>query len=163
MLYVGFFDYNYECETFGPKRGSFTYFVEAENPDAAVDAFKKGIKKTTRKRGVLLYGEIVLKTFVELIKLPPEGAMAFREESNDDLKLRVTHLSPVSNNPPGLKAYEWFEDGKEPDENMKQYTIIPFLTIPVPKKMSQKVRNLSNTKDLEVKLCFPDYAVEYDF
>lgn len=134
MLYAGFFEYEYNNENKEPRRGSFVYFVDAPDPDAAVDAFKNGIKKTARMPGVGLHGDIFLKSFVGLKKLPAEGALAFLQDERDNSELRVTIGCTLPGKPSGLDGFEWCEDGKEPLDDETEYEISKFLIIPAPKK-----------------------------
>jgi hypothetical protein len=140
MLYVGFFDFHYEFEDKEPRWGTFIYFADAKDPDGAIDVFKKGIKKIVRKRSIRLYGDIFLKSFVELIKLPPEGAMAFLEDRRGNLEdLRITIGRTLPGKPSGLESYEWFEDGKEQNDD-EENEMTTFLTIPAPAKKARGIR-----------------------
>ena len=153
MLYIGFFEFINENERKEPRCGSFIYFVEANDPDAAIDAFKKNIKKMARKKSLELYGDITLHSFVELTKLPPEGVLAFFQEKDydpDDPDFRISCILPC--NPSGLRGLEWFEDGKEPkeeDDENTLYEVSTFLTIPAPKKETRDVRTSVKENDLE--------------
>jgi len=108
MLYAGFSEFYYEDKTNEHRCGSFIYFAEAKDPDDAIDVFKKGIKKTAKKRSIHIqpHGGIILNSFVELKKLSPEGAKAFFEDRMDDPDFHATIGCTLPGHSPGLDAFD---------------------------------------------------------
>jgi hypothetical protein len=66
--------------------------------------------------------------------------MVFYENGIDDSDLRVTINCILPGDPSGLSSFEWFEDGKESSDDMKEYEMYTFLSIPAPKSKAKWVR-----------------------
>ena len=121
MLYVGSFSFD---DTERATHNQFVYFAEAKEPAGAVAKFKTGIMKAAEQSEIHIYGEIFLESFIELKKLPREGAMAFLQFADENEASSIISCS----NPgvtAGLAGYHWTEDGAGPDD-----APTPFLTIP---------------------------------
>jgi len=125
MLYVGSFGFYNEEEEMS---NQFFYFAEANDPDAAVEIFKKGITKAARQPDSAIYGKIYLDSFIALRKLPAGGAVAFlcsMDEHEASSVISCVNPGDIE----GFDGYRWTEDGKEPGDIED-----PFLIIPAPKK-----------------------------
>lgn len=121
MLYVVGFEFHTPDEE-QPRHGHFTVVVEADGPEAALDACADRIEAVHEHANLLDEGTtIYVDTIVELAKVPPEGALLGYVCELGESVGSIDCALPVSVE--GATSFGWSADPDDPESGE------PFLVI----------------------------------
>ncbi len=127
MIYIAYFSTDEEDLKHGPRHGSFSCLVDADDPEDAVKKFEKHLQDI-RMSGDLFSEKkvtIFLNDIIEVDKAPRQPAVLEYQSTLGEAPPHIGIVLP-SGKTEELVSYHWQPEDVPPDKD--DYVVEPFLT-----------------------------------